>query len=127
MRDNSRYGKIIFASRGTKRDGELVDYITNKLLPYEDNKIESSYLTSIKTKPASELDLLQLADICANSIYKSVQVNKLGFVTPCHIGKLKNHIYAFNGKILNYGIKYYKQDMKPEPQYLNSHSLCYKK
>lgn len=39
MRDNQLIGEIVLSSRGTSRDRELVTYIHDKLLPYEQNEI----------------------------------------------------------------------------------------
>ena len=121
--NNNATGEIVLSSRGTKRDGELIDYINNKLLGYEGNKIKDVF-TSVKSKAASEWDMLQLADICATSMFWSHEVNSLGFITPCHMNNLKNKLYRYNGRTVQYGMKYYSKNMIPGKEYFNKYRIC---
>jgi hypothetical protein len=126
LRDNGLMGKIVLSSRGTIRDGELIEYINTKLIPYEDNEI-CNVFTNVESKSAREWDLLQLADVCATSMFKSHEINSLGFTTPCHMSLLKNRVYSRNGSIDKYGIKYYSENMRPKNSYFSNHKLCNKK
>lgn len=125
LRDNNAKGNVVLSSRGTRRDGELINYIQTKLLNYNLNSI-SNVFTRIESKSASSWDMLQLADVCATSMFKSHEVNSLGFVTPCHMNNLKDKLYKYNGKIERYGLKYYSDEMKPTMQYFETHRLCNK-
>ena len=117
---------VMLSSRGTKRDGELIHYIEEKLIRYDYNAIPDVFC-KIQSKSASSWDLLQLADVCATSMFKAYEVNSLGFITPCHINNLKDKIYQRNGKLDKYGLKYYSDDMKPSAEYFSEHKLCNKK
>lgn len=125
LRDHNATGDIVLSSRGTKRDGELIKYIQEKLLRYEYNQIADVF-DKVQSKPATSWDMLQLADICATSMFKSYEINSLGFVTPCHMSILKDKIYSYNGKIDKYGLKFYSENMKPEANYFKEHKLCNK-
>lgn len=117
----------MLSSRGTKRDGELIQYINEKLLNYNHNEIANVFC-KIQSKPASSWDLLQLADICATSMFKAYEINSLGFIIPCHINNLKDKMYKYKGEKLDkYGLKYYSDDMKPDTSYFLEHRLCDKK
>ena len=126
LRDNDSKANIVLSSRGTKRDGELIQYIKYKLIKYDYNEIPDVFC-KIQSKPSSSWDLLQLADICATSMFKAYEINSLGFVTPCHINNLKDKIYKYNGKSDKYGLKYYSDNMKPDKSYFLEHRLCDKK
>lgn len=123
LRDSDRFGDIILSSRGTSRDGELIDYIQNKLLQYDFNEVNNRFNT-IRSKSASEWDLLQLADVCATSIFHYHEINKYGFITPCYCYRLKSHVYARNGKTDSYGMKYYASEMKPDKTYFLEKMIC---
>ena len=122
LRDSDRIGDIVLSSRGTSRDGELIEYI-NKLLNYDMNEIANQFST-IKSKSASEWDLLQLADVCATSIFHYHEVNKYGFITPCYCYRLKSHVYTRNGNTDSYGMKYYASEMKPDKSYFLEKMIC---
>lgn len=69
--------------------------------------------------------MLQLADVCATSMYNMYQVNGLGFTTPCYARKLQSHLYRHNGKtLLKYGMKYYDDAMAPDKNYFKDHTIC---
>lgn len=104
--------EIILSSRGTSRDKELVDYIADKLIPYPGNNIEKVF-TGVTAKQAATWDMLQLADICATSMFNSFEENYLGFITPCHVTFLKDKLYSRGGHIEKFGIKYFSDEMKP--------------
>ena len=104
LRDNNAYADIVLSSRGTSRDGELIDYIKNKLLNYRNNEISNRF-NKINSKQASQWDMLQLADVCATSMFKAYEINSYGFVTPCHMSNLKNKLYTYNGSFDKYGLK----------------------
>ena len=123
LRDTDRVGDIVLSSRGTSRDSELIDYINNKLLHYSQNKIANRF-TNISSKSADSWDMLQLADICATSMFYYHEVNSYGFVLPCYTYKLKKFLYQRNGTISKYGMKYYNDNMKPDNTYYSKHMIC---
>lgn len=123
LRDTDRIGNIVLSSRGTSRDAELVDYINNKLLHYSQNEIANRFM-NISSKPADSWDMLQLADICATSMFYFHEVNSYGFVLPCYAYKLKKFLYQRNGSISKYGMKYYNDNMKPDNTYFSNHMIC---
>ena len=122
LRDTNRIGKIILSSRGTSRDGELINYI-KKLLEYDFNEVSNKF-SDIKAKQASQWDLLQLADVCATSIFHYHEPNRYGFVTPCYSYPLKKHIYTRNGNADSYGMKYLDITMKPSKEYFIEKIIC---
>lgn len=124
LRDTNRTGKIILSSRGTNRDQELIDYI-NKLLNFNKNEIINKF-SSIQSKPANSWDLLQVADVCATSMFYRFEPNQFGFITPCYSFRLKGKLYQYNGQIDKYGIKYYSDSMKPSSQYFIEKMICRK-
>ena len=71
-----------------------------------------------------KLDLLQLADVCAASMYRSHEPDPLGFIYPCLMNNLKRHLYVYSGQVFKYGIKYYKDDMRPDSEYYEKHAPC---
>lgn len=123
LRDTDRVGDIVLSSRGTSRDSELIDYINNKLLHYSQNEIANRF-TNISSKSADSWDMLQLADICATSMFYYHEVNSYGFVLPCYTYKLKKFLYQRNGTISKYGMKYYNDNMKPDNTYFSKHMIC---
>lgn len=126
LRDHNMRADIVLSSRGTGRDGELISYIKDKLLNYSHNEIADVY-DNITSKTAACWDMLQLADICATSMFRAYEVNAYGFILPCHMSNLRDHIYQRNGSIDKYGLKFYSDDMKPSTQYLYEHRICNKK
>ena len=123
LRDNDAYADIVLSSRGTSRDGELIDYIKNRLLNYRSNEISDRF-NKISSKQASQWDMLQLADVCATSMFKAYEINSYGFTTPCHVSNLKDKLYTRNGSFDKYGLKFYKESMKPAATYFDNHRLC---
>lgn len=59
MESTGRVGDVILSARGTSRDGELIQYIQDKLLPYPNNSIND---TVLKRFPLKQLPL----GICCN-------------------------------------------------------------
>lgn len=112
LRDTGRIGRIVLSSRGTSRDADLINYIQDKLLSYSNNEIAPVF-TGIECKQATSWDMLQLADICATSMFYSHEVNAYGTTTPCFALKLRNKIYQHNGQSEHYGLKYFNDNMKP--------------
>lgn len=125
LRDTGRIGKIILSSRGTNRDRELIDYINDKLLNFQHNEIANRF-TSIQSKPANSWDMLQLADVCATSMFYRFEPNQFGFITPCYSFRLSQKLYQYNGHIEKYGVKYYADSMKPNEQYFIDKMVCKK-
>ena len=123
MDDNNLEGEIVLSSRGTSRDSELISYINDKLLHYSRNQIRNVF-TGVKCKQASSWDMLQLADICATSMFRSHEINSLGFVTPCYMSNLIDKLYRRKGNLDSYGRKYFLDSMKPDNEYYMGHSLC---
>ena len=122
LRDNQFIGNIILSGRGTKRDGELIHYIKNKLIPDESNQVVDVF-NKISSKPAADWDLLQLADVCATSLFKAYEINSLGFTTPCHMSVLKDKIYKISGGG-SYGMKFFSNEMQPNSAYFEGHRIC---
>lgn len=122
LRDTGRIGTVVLSSRGTTRDKELIDYI-KKLLSYPANAIANVF-SSVTCKQSSEWDMLQVADVCATSMFYAYEVNRFGFTIPCYIKRIQKSIYQYNGHYLNYGIKYFAEEMRPEADYFNEHTIC---
>lgn len=83
LEDRGKVGDIVLSARGTSRDGELIDYIQDKLLPYPDNSINAAAFNKISAKTAATWDMLQLADVCATTMFLTYEVNGYGFSVPC--------------------------------------------
>ena len=122
LRDSNMRGDIILSSRGTSRDGELVDYIKNRLIPYQGNQI-SQVFDRVYSKTAASWDLLQLADVCATSWFFAYEINPYGLRVPYFAKRLASHLYCYNGKWRNYGIKYYDKNMDPGDDYFKENCL----
>ena len=118
LRDNKKRADIVLSARGTSRDKELINYIKDKLIPYEENEIESVF-DKISAISASQWDLLQLADVCATSIFLAYEINWYGFSAPCFIKPLQEHFYKHNDHLIRYGLKYFTNNMMPETKELN--------
>lgn len=128
LKEQNRIGDIILSARGTGRDGELIHYIYNKLLPYPSNNICSDALGKVTAKSAPQWDLLQLADVCATSTYLTYERHpKWGYCTPCFSEALSSHLYHNNGQVKSYGIKFFSKEMEPDLQTLRSLRICAKK
>lgn len=126
LKSTNRIGDIVLSARGTKRDGELITYITDKLLPYDNNSIYSKYIKNVCAKSANSWDLLQLADVCATTTYLAHETNKLGFTTPCFFKALSNHIYRANDTVYSYGMKYFFDETIPESDSFDCLFTCIK-
>lgn len=127
LRDINETADLVLSARGTSRDNELIDYIKEKLLPYDSNRIESYTIEKITAKSAAEWDLLQLADVCATTMFLGYEVNGLGFRLPCFSYAMKNHLYNINGNVNSYGIKFFVTDMKPNDSEFKNQKICIKK
>ena len=127
LRDTNRVADIVLSARGTNRDNELIEYIQNKLLPYRDNQIVSSSFERVSAKQAATWDMLQLADICATTMFLAYEINGWGFCTPCFTRVLQSHLYTRNGQLNSYGIKYFTPDMNPGAATLKPYWVCVKK
>lgn len=122
LRDTERMGDIVLSSRGTSRDNELIEYI-DRLQKYDFNEVKNCF-NKIKAKSAAEWDLLQLADVCATSIFYYHEANRYGFITPCFCYRLNKHVYERNSKTDSYGMKYFDSKMKPSKDYFLSKMIC---
>lgn len=118
---------IVLSARGTSRDGELITYIKDKLLPYHGNRIIQERFDKITAKSASEWDMLQLADVCATSMFLAYEKNWFGATLPCYSLVLKDHLYYKNGRVLSYGIKFFTDEMQPDKEELMKTRICAKK
>ena len=123
LRDTNRIADIVLSARGTSRDNELIDYINNKLIPYPGNQI-SDVFRKVHAKSSAQWMLLQLADVCATTMFLYHEVNTYGFSLPCFVKSLSSHIYSYNGKVDKYGVKYFTDAMKPSVNYLKSTWIC---
>lgn len=118
---------IVLSARGTARDGELIDYIKDKLLPYPSNAINPTVFNKVTAKTAATWDMLQLADVCATTMFLTYEVNGYGFTTPCFSTAMVGHLYSKNSRIDSYGIKFFTNDMRPDITELRSYRICAKK
>lgn len=123
LRDNHMTADIVLSSRGTSRDKELIDYITEKLINYPYNEVRNVF-HKVTSKTAASWDMLQLADICATSLFRAYEINAHGFIVPCFMSNLKDKLYRRNGNYDKYGLKFYSDDMKPAKEYFEEHRLC---
>lgn len=123
---NKKTGDIILSARGTSRDGDLISYIEQKLLPYPHNSISAAAFNKIEAKTAASWDLLQLADVCATTMFLTYEQNSFGFCIPCFSLALRDHLYCRNGNIEGYGIKFFAPVMKPNIQELRKKRICAK-
>lgn len=125
--DHMAKADVVLSARGTSRDGELIQYITDKLLPYRDNHIEKAVFGRIMAKTAASWEMLQLADVCTTSMFLAHEINGWGICTPCFESQLKQHLYAKEGRIDTYGIKYFIDEMRPDREALKAYYPCNKK
>lgn len=124
LRDTNRVADIVLSARGTSRDGELIEYIKEKLIPYSKNQIVKGIFNKVSAKAAGSWDMLQLADVCATTMFLAYEKNGWGFCTPCFSKVLKNHLYVHSGRVDSYGLKYFAQDMKPVTGALKCTWVC---
>ena len=104
---------IMLSARGTSRDAELVSYIKDKLLPYENNVIDEARFGSICAMSSNQWDLLQLADVCATSTFLAYEETEFGFCLPCLALSLAHNLFVYDGKIDGYGLKFVKPTVSP--------------
>lgn len=123
LKNRNQTAKIILSSRGTSRDKELIDYIKDKLLNYPMNSIDNRF-SSISSKASSSWDGLQLADVCATTMFYSHEINGFGFTTPCFSVRLGKFLYRNRNNVTSYGMKYYSEDMFPGTEYYFGNSFC---
>lgn len=127
LREIGETADIVLSARGTSRDGDLITYIQEKLLPYPFNSIHSETINKVEAKTAASWDLLQLADVCATTMFLKYEENQYGFCTPCFAVALEPHLYRRNGKIDTYGIKFFTDQMRPDESIIHSKMICAKK
>lgn len=113
LRDSGMTANIILSARGTSRDGELIQYIKDRLMSYENKQIKPDVFEKIEAKTANSWDMLQLADVCATTTFLAYEINGWGYRMPCHFSVLKNHLYSHGGDVMCYGIKYFSDEMIP--------------
>lgn len=124
--ERGKVADVMLSARGTSRDGDLIRYIKEKLLPYEKNSINEAVFNKISAKGAGEWELLQLADVCATTMFLTYEINGYGFSTPCFSTAMANHLYRYRGIVESYGIKFFTNDMKPDVTQLKSTRVCSK-
>jgi len=127
LHDTHQVGDIVLSARSTERDGELIQYICEKLLPYPSNSIDETVFGKVCAKQAAEWDLLQLADVCATTMFWSYNENDYGLCRPCFSLALRDHLYKKNKKVNSYGIKFFQSDMQPNVEELRKKRFCAKK
>ncbi len=118
---------ITLSARGTSRDSELITYIKEKLLPYPSNSIKGDVFNKVSSRQAASWDMLQLADVCATTMFLTYEINRFGFCTPCFSEALQSHLYRKNKKVVSYGIKFFTPEMNPDINELRKHRVCAKK
>ena len=128
MNETGRVGDIVLSSRGTSYDNDLIQYISDKLLPYYGNQIHQSVFGNVTAMSAGSWDLLQLADVCATTTFLTYEEHpRFGFCQPCFSLALNNHLYRHNGKVDSYGIKFFQNNMRPDIAELRSKRICAQK
>lgn len=127
LNDTYRVADVVLSARGTSKDGELIEYIQDKLLPYRGNRIDQERFGKVTAKAAAEWDLLQLADVCATSMFLGYEVNGWGFCVPCYTQALDSHLLRHHNHLESYGIKFFQESMRPDPGELMSMRICAKK
>lgn len=127
LKSTGRIGDIVLSARGTSRDNDLIEYIKDKLLPYPANGIDPAVFEKVTAKSAAGWDMLQLADVCATTMFLTYQIDDFGFCTPCFSLAMQDHLYRKHGKVDSYGIKFFSQEMKPDVALLQSKRFCAKK
>lgn len=110
LRDTERIADIVLSARGSSKDGELIKYVEDKLIPFDNNEIAKGVFDKIISKSANSWDMLQLADVCATTTFLSHEINKWGFHIPCYFNILQNHLYKHGDRILSYGLKYFTDE-----------------
>jgi len=123
LRDTGRKGKIILSGRGTSSDNELVDYIENEIIPHTNNTIADVF-TGVGCKQASSWDMLQLADVCATTMFYSHEINGYGFIIPCFAMRLKDNLCSNKDLSDIESIAYYDKKMKPKVAYFKGKQIC---
>lgn len=126
LEERGKVGDVVLSARGTSRDGDLIQYISGKLLPYPKNRINPAVFGKISAKTAASWDLLQLADVCATTMFLTYEINSMGFCTPCYSLTMQKHLYRKNGRLDRYGIKFFRSEMRPDIQELRKHRICAK-
>lgn len=124
LRDTNRIANVVLSARGTSRDGELIQYIKEKLIPCHNNEAAQGVYGKITAKTANSWDLLQLADVCATTTFLAYEINGWGFRTPCYLKVLQDHIYQYKRDIMSYGVKYFSDEMIPDAGELNCNYPC---
>ena len=127
LKDLGETADVVLSARGTSRDKELIDYIVEKLLPHSDRFFHGETFNQVEAKTAASWDLLQLADVCATTMFLKYEENKYGFCTPCFAVTLEPHLYNRRHKIDTYGIKFFREEMRPDETELKSKMICAKK
>lgn len=127
LRDLNQKGDVMLSSRGTSRDKELITYIQDILIARTDNQIKPVF-EKISSKTAASWDMLQLADVCATSVFMAHEISSnFQFLLPCFAHKLAPKFYRYNNvTLLNYGLKYFSPEMKPNRSYFVDNSPCSK-
>ena len=123
LRDTERTGDIVLSARGTARDNELIQYLY-RLLNSPENELYASSFGKNTAKSSATWDLLQLADVCATSLFVTYELNRWGFRTPCLSKVLRSHLYQHNGSIDKYGLKYFDDAMRPDMRDLRQSWMC---
>lgn len=127
LESEGKTADIVLSARGTSRDEDLVQYIVEKLLPYPGNSIKGEWFKKVSAKSAGTWELLQLADVCATTMFWTYEVNGWGFTTPCFSLAMQSHLYRKSGKVDSYGIKFFTSEMKPDVTQVRSTRICAKK
>lgn len=127
LESEGKTADIVLSARGTSKDGELIQYIQEKLLPYPDNSINGNVFNKISAKSAGSWELLQLADVCATTMFLTYEVNRYGFTTPCYSATMLPRLYHKNNRVDSYGIKFFTSEMKPDIAEVRSTRICAKK
>ena len=119
LKGTNRKGNIVLSSRGTSKDNELVEDIRERLTSDSDS-LASDVFINAECKQASAWDMLQLADVCATSMFYSHEVNGYGFITPCFVMRLSHKLCNNSGVDGFDGLIYYSDNMRPPKEPIES-------
>lgn len=123
LRDTNRFANIVLSSRGTSKDAMLQNYL-GRLISYPSNTVDADSFGRIEAKTPLQWELLQLADVCATSMFLCYEERTFGFRLPCFCYALESHLYKRDGRIIKYGIKFFQDEMTPTSEELKATSLC---
>jgi len=104
QRMNAKVG-LVFENRASISYNQLRDYLTLMTMHSGKTTIASETIRSLESKNKQTSKLLQVADICAGSLYDALQLNQYGQVDDTYLQYIIGRFYRLNGKLWGYGLK----------------------